>query len=440
VLRIFTPGILISLDQISVVQKRATTHSLWNGGTMMIGTESTAISDTVITTPLLATVTTSAESESATGDDGNGSTTHTRRLADGGEATVEQVRAVLTTRPYVRFILRTRCIPPTLPLLLEQNGVTAEQWDDFWSPLKDLVQRGEQLEKRSWIIYAVGAVFVWTFLWMLLPLPLLLMYVYRRRKQVLVDDIVAYCKEGQQAEAIQANGYTLECEILPSEVNGSRLHLFILPVNKPYARFEVYNGRFTCPGWNDTCVNAQSFTSTMQPPVLFESVPLEDWSSFWAQLRKLYEPQTRLHDLAMKVCIAEILTLVMAILATTFTDAAAILIVLVPGALVTGMVYLAYRYYVFLGAKTTLVCDTAVRWAPRGVYMEHRRLMYLHPWLGLLERHYVYIFRLANDNTDFVEDPDDSRSSASGVRSRQSTGISGSKLSDDPETSHSLPL
>jgi hypothetical protein len=192
-----------------------------------------------------------------------------------------------------------------------------------------------------------------------------------------VDDIVAYCKEGQQAEAIQAKGYTLECEILPSEVNGSRLHLFILPVDKPYARFEVYNGRFTCQGWNDTYMNAQACSSTI-PPALLDSVPLEDWSRFWAQLRKLYEPQTRLHDLAIKMCIAGILTLVIALPAAISADAAAtadILLVLFPGAFVIGMVYLVYRYYAFLGAKTTLVYDTAVRWAPRGVYMEHRRLV-----------------------------------------------------------------
>jgi hypothetical protein len=406
---------------------------------MMIGNESTAISETVMTTPLLSTA---DFSESATGNGESGTTNHRHRRLDnldnggggGGGASIEQVRAVLNTRPYLRFLLDTKCIPFTLPLALEQNGVTAVQWDDFCSLMKILVQRGEMHEK-SFILYAIllCAICVLVFFWMLPLLASLLKYVYQRRKQILVDDIVAYCKESQEAEVIQANGYTLECELLHSEVRGSRLHLFILPVDKPYARFEVYNGWFTCQGWNDTHVNAQASTCTIPPT--FDSVPLEDWSSFWVHLRTLYLPQLRLYDLAMKAVIVEMFTLVMALLATVFANTAVIFVILLCGVsvqYVIGVVYLLYQFSVFLGAKTTLVYDSAVRWAPQGVYMEHRRLMHFHPWLGLLERHYVYIFRLAN-LTDSVDDPDDSRSTASGIRSRQSIGISGSRLSDDPD-------
>jgi hypothetical protein len=404
---------------------------------MVIGNESTAISETVMTTPLLANA---DFSESAT-DNGFGGTNHPRRLADGVEtASVEQVRPVLNTRPFLQFRLATDCIQPTLPLLLEQNGVTTEQWDDFWSPLKGLVQKEEQVAKRFRTMYGIcakGAGYILLILIALLPL---ITHICRRRRKILLDDIVAFCKASREAEAIQANGYTLECEILANEfsdffpnemlffLESDRLHLFILPADKPYARFEVYNGQFTCQGWNDTYLNAQASTI----PPAFDSVPLEDWSSFWTQLRKRCEPQLRICDLVMKVLIVDMLTFVMAILTAKFSLAAVKLFFWVSAALMIGMVFLVYRYNAFLGAKTTLVCDTAVRWAPRGVYMEHQRRIHLHLWLGFLERHYVYIFRLAN-LTDPVEDPDDSRSKASGIRSRQSIGISGSRLSDDPD-------
>jgi type IV secretory pathway VirB3-like protein len=414
---------------------------------MMIATESTAIiSDTDMTTPLLAaTTTTTTELESVTAVNSGGGTTsrHERATLDSGTASVEQVRAMLNTRPYIWFRLDTKCIPPTLPLLLQQRGVTIECWLDFWSHIKGLIHGGEQNVKSFTTYILIGiylslimyvTVFIIVFArvyWAYIVIPLLfvparlLMIFDLRRKQILVDNIATYCKDSREAEAFQANGYALECEILPSEVSKSWLHLFILPVDKPYARFEVYNGWLTLQGWNDTHVSAQDGTCTMPP--MFDSVPLEDWSNFWAQLGELNAPQERFN---VKVFMVEMLTLVIALPATILADSDAFFAVLLFGVLVMSFVYQSYHYNAFLGAKATLVYDTAVRWAPRGVYLEHRRLMYVHSWLGLLERHYVYLFRLANDNTNCVEDPDDSRSLASGVRNRQSIGISGSRLSD----------
>jgi hypothetical protein len=370
------------------------------------GTEAPAgtISDTVNTMPLLSTT---ADSKSATNDG-----------TSLGGASVDQVRAMLQTKPYVRFRLDIRCIPPTLPLLLEQSGVTAERWYDFWSQIKLLVQEGFEgcliaylLIYFSVFIHVIiviflGVILLWAYI--LTPalslLALLPMYLYQHRKQkLLVDNIATYFKDSQEAEVFQANEYALECEILPDDVNGTRLHLYILPSDMPYERFEVYNGWPTFQGWNDTYMSAQEVP-------MFDSVPLEDWGSFWSQLGKLYGPQMRLFEFAGKVVIVEMLALVMAKRATLFTEADVLSVVLVLGVLVQfviGVAYLSYRYYVFLGAKTTLVYDTAVRWASQGVYMEHRRLMHLHPWLGLSERHYVYIF-LLTDGTDSVEDPDDS--------------------------------
>jgi hypothetical protein len=241
--------------------------------------------------------------------------------------------------------------------------------------------------------------------------------LYQSRKQSLQEAIERYCKEGEEANMFHANGYGLECELLPSEVNVSRLHLYILPMDRPYTRFEVYNGMLTFPGWNSSYLASLALHSNMNS----ESVPLDDWNSFSSEIAMLYEPQRQLSSFAAKGYIAMLLMLpfvgpALEIVNIYWVDPALLIVVFI-ALLFMSCIYLVYRYYRFLGAKLTLVHELAMRLAPHGAYVEHRRVIGLYAWHGPYERHYVYLFPAVAHDRSSTRDADDMRSTES-IRNR----------------------
>jgi hypothetical protein len=390
--------------------------------------------------------------------------------ADGVPASSRLSRdARLGQRPYFRFRLVSRCLPPNLPLCLEQHDITPEIWGEFWIKIKALVVNVEQHEKLSKglhiLVFACVVGLIWalplaasddnevvvtsiytlngtninerldlrtedenafdtTFLVSAVILVLVAMIAGRlclSRKQSLHQAIELYCKDGEEASKFHANGYGLECELLPSEVNGSRLHLCILPIDRPYTRFEVYNGNLTFPGYNSSYLSSLALHSDME----CESVPLEDWNNFSSEMTRLYEPQRQLASLAAKGFIVELSMLLlgpavsnMINLSDLFAD---LLCVGLLGHMFVCSVYLVYRYHRFLGAKLTLVHELAMKLTPHGAYVEHRRVTHLYPWLGPYERHYVYLFPAVARGRTSAHDAsaDDAARSTESIRNRQ---------------------
>jgi hypothetical protein len=376
--------------------------------------------------------------------------------------------ARLGQRPYFRFRLVSRGTPPELPLLLEQRSITPEEWDVFWSKIKALVLKVERLEKLYFCVLACVVASLWAVMtwfplyddtphvmklhavpwngthvlprngtkvtdlemedddalstmvlqWVSAVIPMLLSLLafrlYLSRKQSLLQAIEVYCKDGDEASTFHANGYGLECELLPSEMYASRLHLYILPVDRPYTRFEVYNGMLTFPGYNSSYLSSLALHADME----CESVPLDDWNSFSSAMTQLYEPQ-RQRSLAAEGLIVMLLILPLVGPALEMVDYwvnSTFLIVVFLALLFVSCIYLVYRYYRFLGAKLTLVHELAMRLTPHGGYVEHRRVI-LHTWHGPYERHYVYLFpAIASDRSSTH---DDTRSMES-IRNRQS--------------------
>jgi hypothetical protein len=383
--------------------------------------------------------------------------------ADGGTASHRPSReARLGQRPYFQFRLVSRCRPPELPLLLEQRNITPEDWNSFWSKINALVIKVERHEQFCLYALACVAVSVWTVAalgpgfvnyavvvrtswpngtainhavemndddnilravqWVssVIPTPVLAILVallalrlFLSRKQTLQQAIELYCKDGEEVNMFHANGYGLECELLPSEINLSRayvLNLFILPMDRPYTRFEVYDGMLTFPGYNSSYLSSMALHANTE----CESVPLDDWNDFSSEMTKLYESQRQLASSAAKGFIVMLLLLVMIELGDLVTD---FLYVGLLGHMIVCSIYLVYRYYRFLGAILTLVHELGMRLAPHGVYVEHRRVISLNTWHGSYERHYVYLFPAARGRNT-VHDADETLSTES-IRNRQ---------------------
>jgi hypothetical protein len=395
------------------------------------------MAETVITTPLLVPPADGAPASS--------------RLSRQGAQLEPQ-------RPYSRFRLVSRCIPPNLPLCLEQHNISPEIWGQFWTRIKALVLDVEQHEKLSMFVYIIAFACVvclgWaaaaseddegmtprfrlngtevlelttadepafdTALLVSVVIPILVALLagrlYLSRKRSLQEAIELFCKDGEEANMFHATGYGLECELLPSEVNGSRLHLYILPMDRPYTRFEVYNGMLTFPGWNSSYLSPLVLHSNM------ECIPLDDWNSFSSAIAALYEPQRQLASFAAKGCIVMLLLLPFVGPALKMGDDGVVLLLLIAGffaLLFCTCIYFVYRYYRFLGAKLTLVHELAMRLAPHGAYVEHRRVMKLYAWHGPYERHYVYLFPAIVRDRSSTHDADDTLSTES-IRNRQS--------------------
>jgi hypothetical protein len=54
--------------------------------------------------------------------------------------------------------------------------------------------------------------------------------------------------------------------------------------------------------------------------------------------------------------------------------------------------YIVYRWYACVWSQVTLVHKYSKRFSPQGVFVEHRRIVSFHPWLGPYERHYVDMY------------------------------------------------
>jgi hypothetical protein len=354
-------------------------------------------------------------------------------LADGDAATRE---ARLGQRPYFRFRLVSHCIPPSLPLLLEQGNIAPEDWDEFWSGTKAMVLKVERNEKICFYVLTCVLLLVWAVTHLrdsvvatsasaLLPLIPILLALFALRlclrwRKSLLEEIELYCKDGKEANMFHANGYGIECELHPNEIGVSCLHLYILPLDRPYTRFEVYNGMLTFPGWNSSYLASPTFHSSETAECA--SVPLEDWNNFSSEITRLYEPQRRLTSCAAKVLLVVLLMLpfVRPVLEMVgdevpvlkMGDDVVVLLLLIVGffaLLLMSCIYLVYRYNHFLGAKLTLVHQLAMRLAPHGAYVEHRRVVNLYAWHGPYERHYVYLFpAIARNSQDSThENADD---------------------------------
>jgi hypothetical protein len=156
-------------------------------------------------------------------------------------------------------------------------------------------------------------------------------------------------------------------------------------MDRPYTRFEVYDGMLTFPGYNSSYLSSTALHANTE----CESVPLDDWNDFSSEMTKLYESQRQLASLAAKGFIAILLLLFMIELGDLVTD---FLCVGLLGHMIVCSIYLVYCNYRFLGAKLTLVHELGIRLAPHGVYVEHRRVVNMYAWHGPYERHYVYLF------------------------------------------------
>jgi hypothetical protein len=333
--------------------------------------------------------------------------------ADGGTASNRlSTEARLGQRPYFRFRLVSQRLPPKLPLLLEQRSITPEDWNEFWSRIKALVLKVERLENLYFHVLAcilvllctvtvlfppfgdgvvllravsslngteildlkiedIAALYKMVPHWLPVLIPLLLFFLADRllqtRNQALMEAIELYCKDGEEVNVFHANGYGLECELLPNEVNVGLLYLNILPMERPYTRFEVYNGMPTFPGYNSSYLSSSELLAAMTTEwesvlhssvaVEYESVSVEVWNSFSSAMTKLYEPQRQLTSLAAKGFIVELLMLLLLFLGPAsikiklgnlFAD---LQYVGVLGQMFMCKVYLVYRYYCFMDAK-----------------------------------------------------------------------------------------
>jgi hypothetical protein len=311
-------------------------------------------------------------------------------------------------RPYFSFRLEHRSLPPLLPPRLEVRNITLQDWERFWFKMKPLVRQCERFAQfdllSSPILCGIS-----TFIFQALAMVFLPVAIYCRcKRQELVKSIETVCNDSDEITVFLSNGLTLECAQVPSEILGVRMQLYMLPVDQPYVRFEVYNGHaLTGPEWSSKVL---SQLDVSLPPEL-ESVPLSDWNEFWSRMKQLYEPQRRLTATTLA---APVVAFAIVILSMGSP------LVFVPAVfgLVIFAIYNHFCYVAFLTAKVELAHEFVMDCSRMGIHMEHRRLMHLNAWFLLLERHYIYVYPSAQSNNLESSNAVRSTESFGAVRSR----------------------
>jgi hypothetical protein len=347
---------------------------------------------------------------------GSEESTRNATVSDAPSVTTESApsrHAVATVsrleRPYFSFRLEHRSLPPLFPPRLEVRNITLQDWERFWFKMKPLVRQCErfaQFDLLSSPILCGISTFIFQALAVVVFLPVAIYCRYKR--QELVRSIEALCNDSDEVSVFLANGLTLECAQVPSEILGVRMQLYMLPVDQPYVRFEVYNGHaLTGPEWSS---QALSQLDVSLPPEL-ESVPHSDWNEFWSRMKQLYEPQRRL---AATTLAAPAVAVAIVILSMGSP------LVFVPAVfgLVIFAIYNHFCYVAFLTAKVELAHEFVMDCSRLGIHMEHRRLMHLNAWFLLLERHFIYVYPSVQSNNLESSNAVRSTESIGAVRSR----------------------
>jgi hypothetical protein len=309
-------------------------------------------------------------------------------------------------RPYFSFRLENRCLPPLLPPRLEVKNITLQDWERFWFKIKPLVRQCERFAQFDLLSTPILCG-ISTILFSALAMVFLPVAIYcRYKRQELVRSIETLCNDSDEVTVFLANGLTLECAQAPSEILGVRMQLYMLPVDQPYFRFEVYNGHMlTRPEWSSKVLSELDVSL----PSELKSVPFSDWDKFWNRMKQLYEPQRRLAAATTLVAPVVAFAFVILSMGSPFVFVPAIF------GMVICVIYNHFCYVAFLTAKVDLAHEFVMDCSRLGIHMEHRRLVQLNAWFLLLERHYIYVYPSVQSNN--LEE------SGNAVRSTEAFGV-----------------
>lgn len=322
-----------------------------------------------------------------------------RRFAAGRGAPVPSAAG-----PYARFRLTSDlCDDFFVWSVALGRPCDVEQWMDIMGQLRPLILKVEQLEAallttQRWASFVILIVLgLWLPTWEILPatghicflLILVLSIVYTLRARMiyfralpgLVATINATCQEYPMG--------TLECKLLADGFFDSKLYLYSLHTDTVYEELVVNNGFWTRP--------VQAL-----PPLgaAFDAwLPRDEWEALQSaikmpilQNRRMYIPPT------VAIFVAWELTKFYC----RYNDSCVMSVAMVLATMfgIGRIAYLFYHYFSCFTIQMALVQQYSAKWASRGMYLEHRKVVNVHPWRGLVEQHVLFVAHASKSDDD----------------------------------------